>query len=543
MRVLGRVRLSRSSEESTSIERQREIIEAWAKANDHTVVGWAEDPNTSGSVDPFDTAGLGPWLSEPKFNDWDILCAWKLDRLARRTVPLHRLFGLCQDHKKTLVCVADNIDLSTWVGRLVASVIAGVAEGELEAIRERTRGSQKKLRELGRWSGGRPLYGFKAQERADKAGWELVKDEHASGVLVGIIDKVLDGQSTESITRELNDSGELSPSDYLRQRSGKAVRGSQWSNSGIRQMLRSETLVGYSTHKGKTVRDGDGLPVLIGPELITREKFDRLQAALDARGFKVTNRSAKASPLLGVAYCGWCGRLMHLRQHHNKRRGKTYRYYQCIGGGGKRTPEHEPNIVKADELERLIEERFLDEYGHENVKEQVLIPATDHRVELDENIRAAEEIAPLLGSATSETMRKLYQGQLEAIDQRIARLEKLPVTEAELRWQESDETYADAWEAANAEEQRQLLLKRRVSVAVSAPPKGQPATGVVYHFYVMDVQDENRVDVSIEQLNEQARADKERRIEEFKNRPDEPDDGSEVMWSLPGQDNQEEMIQ
>ena len=123
MRVLGRVRLSRASDESTSIERQREIIEDWANANEHEVVGWADDPNTSGSVDPFDTVGLGPWLIGPKLYDWDILCAWKLDRLARRAVPLHRLFGLCQDHDKTLVCVADNIDLSTWVGRMIAALL------------------------------------------------------------------------------------------------------------------------------------------------------------------------------------------------------------------------------------------------------------------------------------------------------------------------------------------------------------------------------------------------------------------------------------
>ncbi len=52
MRVLGRIRLSRMTEESTSAARQREIIEMWAKSNDHEIVGWAEDIDVSGSVDP-----------------------------------------------------------------------------------------------------------------------------------------------------------------------------------------------------------------------------------------------------------------------------------------------------------------------------------------------------------------------------------------------------------------------------------------------------------------------------------------------------------
>lgn len=492
MRVLGRVRISRASEESTSVGRQRELIEQWATANDHEVVGWAEDLDVSGSVDPFEAPALGPWLSE-RAHEWDILVAWKLDRISRRAIPMNKLFGWLNDNDKTLVCVSDNIDLSTWVGRLVANVIAGVAEGELEAIRERTRGSQRKLRELGRWGGGKPSYGYKAQECQDAAGWELVIDEHASKVLVSIIDKVIDGQSMESIASGLNDSGELAPSDYLRHRAGNPTRGTKWSSSAIAQTLRSESLLGHTTHNGKVVRDETGTPIRKGPALISRDKFDRLQAALQARSFKVTNRSAKASPMLGVAFCGLCDRLMHLRQHHNKRRGKTYRYYQCVGGkssgGGGTEAEHAVNIIKADELEEMVRATFLHTYGHEKVKHRVLIPAEDHRAELDENVRAAQEIAPLLGTATSDTMRKLYQGQLEAIDRRIAELEQLPVSESRWEWQRLPETYAEAWEAAsNAEEKRQLLIKRMVRVEVSMPKLENGARVMNCHLYAMDVE-------------------------------------------------------
>ena len=46
--VLGRIRLSRATDESTSPERQREVMDSWAKSNDHEVVGWAEDLDVSG---------------------------------------------------------------------------------------------------------------------------------------------------------------------------------------------------------------------------------------------------------------------------------------------------------------------------------------------------------------------------------------------------------------------------------------------------------------------------------------------------------------
>ena len=460
-RVLGRVRISRSSEESTSIERQREIIEAWAKQNDATVIGWAEDLDVSGSVDPFDTPALGPWLTD-RLHEWDVLCSWKLDRLARRAVPLHRLFGLCQDHDKVLVCVSDNIDLSHWVGRLVASVIAGVAEGELEAIRERTRGSQRKLRELGRWAGGKPVYGYKPVERSD-GGWELAHDEHAVSVLGEIVEKVLAGRSTESIARDLNESGELSPADYLRERSGKPTRNGKWSNTGVRQLLQSKSLLGHSTHGGVTVRDDEGSPVLKGPPLVTQETYDRVQAVLESTSLKVTNRSTGASPMLGIALCWICGRALHLRQNHSKLRGKTYRYYQCLGG---QMREHPTNSIRAEIVEELVEQKFLEDLGDEYVVERVYRPAENHQTALDEAVQAVDELTSLLGTITSDTMRSRLTSQLRALDSRIAELETLPTRESGWEDVPTDRIYRDEWESSDTEQRRQLLLKSGITAKI-----------------------------------------------------------------------------
>ena len=120
------------------------------------------------------------------------------------------------DHDKTLVCVSDNIDLSNWVGRLVANVIAGVAEGELEALRERQVGSRRKLRELGRWAGGKPPFGYTAVERVDGKGKSLEVDELAESVVRRIVDDVLDGKQLTRIARELNAEGYLVPGAVLR---------------------------------------------------------------------------------------------------------------------------------------------------------------------------------------------------------------------------------------------------------------------------------------------------------------------------------------
>jgi DNA invertase Pin-like site-specific DNA recombinase len=204
MRVLGRLRLSRSTEESTSIERQREIITAWTEANGHTLVGWASDVDVSGAVDPFETPEFGDWLNN-RAPDFDIVAGWKLDRFGRDAIRLNKLFSWCLDHDKTLVSASEAIDLSTPVGRLIANVIAFLAEGELAAIKERQRSSRNKLRELGRWPGGKPAYGYTAVKGAD--GWSLEIDPLASKVVRRIVNDVIDGKALGRIARELTEEG------------------------------------------------------------------------------------------------------------------------------------------------------------------------------------------------------------------------------------------------------------------------------------------------------------------------------------------------
>lgn len=453
MRVLGRVRLSKLHEESTSVVRQKEIIEQWVGNNDHTLVGWAEDLDVSGGVDPFDTPALGPWLKD-RHEEWDILATWKLDRIARRAIPMNKLFGWCIDNNKTLVSVSENIDLSTWMGRMVANVIAGVAEGELEAIRERTKGSHRKLRELGRWPGGSPVYGYQAREKPDGAGWELVLDPKTSPVLLDIIHRVLDGQSVESICSMLNELGEPSPADYVRIRNGEEPKGTQWRGLTVRELLRRKSLLGHVTHNGLTVRDEKGKPILKGPPLITQDEYDRVQAALDARKHPRT-RTVKTSPLLQVLFCYDCGHPMYYRNAQN---GKYVRYH-CPKCKGKQIP--------ADWAEELVEQKFLWENGHRKVTKRVFIPAEDHQIALNEAVRASEELSALLGTITSETMRSRLTGQMRALDERMAELEQLPSRDA--RWEEveTDKTYLQAWAEADTDERRKLLLDAGITAKVT----------------------------------------------------------------------------
>ncbi|REE72191.1 DNA invertase Pin-like site-specific DNA recombinase [Rhodococcus wratislaviensis] len=467
-RVLGRLRLSRATDESTSIERQREIIERWADAHGHTVVGWAVDEDVSGSVDPFDTPALGPWLTDPsKAHEWDILAAWKLDRLGRNAIQLNKLFGWSMDNGKTLVSCAESMDLSTTTGRMLAAIIAGIAEGELEAIRERTLASRAKLRERARWAGGKPPFGYTAVKRTDGQGWALEIDPLASTLVRRIVDSVLDDQPFTATARNLNDEGVLTPGDYYRTvRAGTPslhrVDGieprSKWAPTTLRQLLRSKALRGHVHHNGETVRGDDGQPLQMAEPLVTTDEWELIQAYLDRRaesrkGIKRT----EASPLSGVAVCLVCGNPLHHSRHTTK--GHQYRYYRC--------PDRHTTQIPAEYLEELVEESFLRDVADLEVRERVWVPGDSRDADLKDAQSALDELTKALGGMRSAQAVQRIHEQLRAVDARIIELESTPAREARYEYRATGGTYRDAWGAADTDGRRELLLRSGISVAIN----------------------------------------------------------------------------
>jgi DNA invertase Pin-like site-specific DNA recombinase len=73
-------------------------------------------------------------VEEEKINR---IVVWRLDRLGRTCVGLSRLFQELRERKVTLVSLKDGLDLGTAAGRLMAHVLASVAEYELEVKTER----------------------------------------------------------------------------------------------------------------------------------------------------------------------------------------------------------------------------------------------------------------------------------------------------------------------------------------------------------------------------------------------------------------------
>ena len=94
---------------------------------------------------------------------------WKLDRLGRKVTKLSELFDFLNERNVPLISLKDGLDLSTPAGKLVAHVLASVAEYERETIGERIVAGQAIAKKEGkRWGGGKKGRRVKVTEERER---------------------------------------------------------------------------------------------------------------------------------------------------------------------------------------------------------------------------------------------------------------------------------------------------------------------------------------------------------------------------------------
>ncbi len=116
------------------------------------------------------------------------VCCWRIDRLGRTAKGLTALFDELRERKVNLVSLRDGLDLSTPAGRLMANVLASVAQYETEVRGERVAAGQQRARERGvRWGGSEPGVRKKVTPTQIKAILQL----HSDGESVSAVSRAV----------------------------------------------------------------------------------------------------------------------------------------------------------------------------------------------------------------------------------------------------------------------------------------------------------------------------------------------------------------
>jgi DNA invertase Pin-like site-specific DNA recombinase len=116
------------------------------------------------------------------------VCCWRLDRLGRTARGLTSLFADLQTHGVGLVSLKDGIDLGTAAGRMLANVLASIAQFETELRAERVLAGQEAAWKAGKtWGGSKK--GRRLHVTAEAA--EAVKRLHSEGKPIAAIGRAV----------------------------------------------------------------------------------------------------------------------------------------------------------------------------------------------------------------------------------------------------------------------------------------------------------------------------------------------------------------
>jgi DNA invertase Pin-like site-specific DNA recombinase len=143
------VRVSSKSQNEAS---QLPDLERWVRAHGGPVE-WYRDTFTGKTLDRPGWSAVESALAAGRVAR---VVVWRLDRLGRTARGLSALFHELTERRVPLVSVTEGFDLATPAGRLLAHVVASVAQYETEVRSERQRAGIEQAKKRGTYTGRTP---------------------------------------------------------------------------------------------------------------------------------------------------------------------------------------------------------------------------------------------------------------------------------------------------------------------------------------------------------------------------------------------------
>jgi site-specific DNA recombinase len=440
---------------------------------DLEVVDWAEDLDISAAdYAPRERRALGPWLTDPeKIDQYDVLIFATMDRAIRSVVDLYWLLEFCKKHGKELIFAKEKLDTSSQIGRIVATLLAAVAEIEITNMVERRQRASAFLRSTVRWPGGPAPYGYVAVDNPDGKGKVLVISEDEAKIVREVVERAIRDEPLASIADDLNQRGVPTSRTRAKPNSRNKLEIRGWSSAVLSRMLRSMALLGRKEQQvadngRKLLLDASGRPIEMAPPLISIQQWQELQAALD-RGSRTQPRGKAPHPLAGAVVCGECN--SPVRKHGPRSRPTHTHKFRCYGTGCRQTSQYVEVVWAA------LEDSFLHHLGDHKVMTRVYVPGEDHTAELEEvksRITSLREARYVRGEFDGDEDE--WESLMAALRARRDELARLPQRKGGWDWREGDQTYREMWTSRD-EKGRGDLLKESGIMLKLFPVVGRQA--------------------------------------------------------------------
>ncbi len=280
-------RISKLTDTSTSIARQDEVCEQYARTR------WGSDVEIEyfrdEDISAFDAHAVRPDYDRLLANvaRFDGLVVYRIDRLTRRGA--RHLLELVEDVLEPAGCVlasaTEPVDTGGAFAELFLVLLAIFAKMESQRLSERGKAAWGYLTKTGRFRGARIPYGY-AKVAHEEGGWRLTAREDEASVVRTAAGRILAGEALLAVSRDLG-----------------------WPEGSLRSLLLNPVVAGYQAEDGQRIVFHDGQPVTVADTpILDPQMWRRVAAILEER--KGTRPSRERTLLAGLVRCAECGRPM-----------------------------------------------------------------------------------------------------------------------------------------------------------------------------------------------------------------------------------------
>jgi len=409
-----------------------------------TIAEWHDDLDETGAN--LDRPGFQAALARCRSGETDGIIAAKLDRLSRSLVGLA---GLIEEAKRDgwhLVAVDFGLDVKTASGRLVADILAAVAEWELEQRRQGWNEAQGRAVARGVHVASRTPTGYRTREDG-----RLEPDPAAVPTIRDLFHRRARGEGWTALARFLDESGVRGP-----------YANATWTPSAVAKMIRNPVYLGEA-------RSGRHVNPAAHDPLVTRSEWEAAQA--NGRTL-ASPRKSPGALLSGLVRCSGC-RYAVKADTMRGRDGARLGLYRCRGrhAAGRCSA---PATVMARLLDPYIEGMFLDALGPDGL----LAEASEATGAIDAAARLVEDAEHELSEYLASTLVSVV-GQERFVAVAEQKQQELDRAQAALQAARQNSVFADtlnltsgslpeAWPSLSIQEKRHLLAASIDAVIIRA---------------------------------------------------------------------------
>jgi site-specific DNA recombinase len=388
MRAAVYVRVSTSEQvnEGFSIPAQRDRLTAYAQSQDWDITGFYIEEGLSAKN--MERPELQRMLKDIMGGKIDIVLVYKLDRLTRSVLDLHKLLETFEKYNCKFKSATEVYDTASALGRMFITLVGALAQFEREQLAERVKMGMTQKVKSGEWHGGPVPFGYEYKDGS----LHIVESE--ARIVRMVFDWYLSGKGLWTIAKSLNQLG------YKKS-------GVDWYSFTVGYVLQNPVCIG-------TLRLNDMEVPNAAPPIIDHETFDQVQKTIAMRKSKHPRQATSDYIFSGALRCARCGSALigKLSKQRN-----TWRYYIC--GGRKKgvctLPFLEEGLLEGSFLSMLNERIQTIRYEIRKAAEEVAAANEKEKDQSGRILSIKREIKLL-----QEKRKKM---QLLAIDELIAETE------------------------------------------------------------------------------------------------------------------------